>query len=82
MGASACFCCFANQQPKCLSITGIITSILSFGILIWGIADLEFKRKGVQTIYTMSFTFTIFIIFAFIILSLLSNLQKSSRVVP
>jgi len=77
MGVSPLLCCFSSQQPKCLAITGLIASILAFAFFIWGIADLEFKRRGVMVIYIMTFTFFIFLILGFLILFMLSNLQNS-----
>jgi hypothetical protein len=77
MGVSPLLCCFSSQQPKCLAITGLIASVLAFAFFIWGIADLEFKRRGVMVIYIMTFTFFIFLILGFLILFMLSNLQNS-----
>ena len=77
MGVSPLMCCFSSQQPKCLSATGLAAGILAFAFFIWGIADLEFKRRGVMVIYIMTFTFFIFLILGFVILFILSNLQNS-----
>ena len=77
MGVSPLLCCFSSQQPKCLAITGLLASVLAFAFFIWGIADLEFKRRGVMVIYIMTFTFFIFLILGFLILFMLSNLQNS-----
>ena len=77
MGVSPLMCCFSSQQPKCLSATGLAAGILAFAFFIWGIADLEFKRRGVMVIYIMTFTFFIFLILGFLILFILSNLQNS-----
>ena len=77
MGVSPLLCCFSSQQPKCLAITGLLASVLAFAFFIWGIAYLEFKRRGVMVIYIMTFTFFIFLILGFLILFMLSNLQNS-----
>ena len=77
MGVSPLFCCFSTQQPKCLTATGLAASILAFAFFIWGMADLEFKRRGVMVLYIMTFTFFIFLILGFIILFMLSNLQNT-----
>ena len=77
MGVSPLMCCLSSQQPKCLSATGLAAGILAFAFFIWGIADLEFKRRGVMVIYIMTFTFFIFLILGFLILFILSNLQNS-----
>ena len=77
MGVSPLMCCLSSQQPKCLSATGLAAGILAFAFFIWGIADLEFKRRGVMVIYIMTFTFFIFLMLGFVILFILSNLQNS-----
>ena len=68
MGISPLFCCFNNQKPKCLAGTGIVASFLAFVFLIWGVADLGFKRTGVEAIYIIAFIFVILILLAYIAL--------------
>lgn len=79
MGCGPFFCCFENQQPKCLASTGIASSILATAFLIWGVADLEFKRTGVKAIYIIAFIFVIIIIAAFIVLFILLSMQKAGN---
>lgn len=67
MGMEALFCCFRNQLPFCPAGTGIGTSILSMAFLIWGLADVGFKRKGVEVIYIIAFVLIILILIAFIV---------------
>ena len=67
MGMEALFCCFRNQLPFCPAGTGIGTSILSMAFLIWGLADVEFIRKGVEVIYIIAFVLIILILIAFIV---------------
>ena len=67
MGMEALFCCFRNQLPFCPAGTGIGTSILSIAFLIWGLADVGFKRKGVEVIYIIAFVLIILILIAFIL---------------
>ena len=67
MGMEALFCCFRNQLPFCPAGTGIGTSILSIAFLIWGLADVGFKRKGVEVIYIIAFVLIILILIAFIV---------------
>ena len=68
---------FPNGQKNCMTITGLISSIVAFGILIWGVHDVEFKRKGVMTIYMMSFTFVILIMLGFIAILVLLNSKNN-----
>ena len=67
MGMEALFCCFRNQLPFCPAGTGIGASILSIAFLIWGLADVGFKRKGVEVIYIIAFVLIILILIAFIV---------------
>ena len=67
MGMEALFCCFRNQLPFCPAGTGIGTSILSIAFLIWGLADVGFKRTGVEVIYIIAFVLIILILIAFIV---------------
>ena len=67
MGMEALFCCFRNQLPFCPAGTGIGTSILSIAFLIWGLADVGFKRTGVEVIYIIAFVLIILILIAFIL---------------
>ena len=57
--------------------TGLGASILSFAFLIWGVADLEYKRKGVQAIYIISFILVILCMLAFIALFIFLNLRRT-----
>ena len=82
MGVSPLFLCFNGQPPKCLTITGLGATFVAFAFLIWGVADLEYKRRGVEVIYIMTFTFFIFIILGFLILFLLASLQISESYRP
>ena len=67
MGMEALFCCFRNQLPFCPAGTGIGTSILSIAFLIWGLADVGFKRTGVKVIYIIAFVLIRLILIAFIL---------------
>ena len=78
MGVSPVFCCFNNQQPKFVTVTGLAASILAFAFLVWGVADLEFKRDGVKAIYIIAFILVILILLGFIFLFILLSMQKSN----
>lgn len=68
MGVSALYCCFRGLKPLYLTVVGIAASVLSFAFLIWGVADLEYKRKGVEAIYIIAFILVILCMLAFIAL--------------
>ena len=70
---------FVSRNNSCMTITGLILSIIAFAILIWGVADIEFKRKGVMTIYIMSFTLVILCMLGFIGIVILLNSRKSEN---
>ena len=77
MGVSPFFCCFEDKQSKCLTSTGIASSILAFAFFIWGITDLEFKRNWVKALYIVTFIIIIILMVAFIVLFILVSLPKS-----
>ena len=79
MGVSPFFCCFEDKQPKCLTSTGIASSILAFAFFIWGITDLEFKRNWIKALYIITFIIVIILIVAFIALFILVSLPKSKN---
>ena len=68
MGMEALFCCFRGLGPKISAITGLGASVLSFAFLIWGLADLEFKRKGVHALYIITFVLVILALVGFALL--------------
>ena len=68
MGMEALFCCFRGLGPKISAITGLGASVLSFAFLIWGLADLEFKRKGVHALYIITFVLVILALIGFALL--------------
>ena len=81
MGCCCCSCCCKINNKtdiKCLSIYSLVHCIIGLGALIWGISDLEFKRKGVRAIYIIAFIFLILIILGFIGILILSCFEKSN----
>ena len=68
MGMEALFCCFRGLGPKISFITGLGASVLSFAFLIWGLADLWFKRKGVHALYIITFVLVILALVGFALL--------------
>ena len=68
MGMEALFCCFRGLGPKISAITGLGASVLSFAFLIWGLADLDFKRKGVHVLYIITFVLVILALVGFALL--------------
>ena len=68
MGMEALFCCFRGLGPKISAITGLGASVLSFAFLIWGLADLWFKRKGVNALYIITFVLVILALVGFALL--------------
>ena len=68
MGMEALFCCFRGLGPKISAITGLGASVLSFAFLIWGLADLWFKRTGVQVLYIITFVLVILALVGFALL--------------
>ena len=70
MGIQPLFCCFSNMSPIISAITGIGASVLSFAFLIWGIADLWFKKSGRGYLYNIICSCNFVLGFIYIIISL------------
>ena len=77
MGCAPMFCCFLNQQPNCMALTGLAASIVAFAFMIWGLADLWFKRKGVEAIYIIAFVLICISLVGFILVFIFRNLGKT-----
>ena len=72
MGVEACFCCFRNKNPVCLSSVGLAANIITFGFILWGILDLNFIKKGSEPIYIISFVLScLCLLFYFIIFTII-----------
>ena len=72
MGVEACFCCFRNKNPVCLSTIGLAANIITFGFILWGILDLNFIKKGSEPIYIISFVLScLCLLFYFIIFTII-----------
>ena len=80
MGMEALFCCFKSLGPKITALTGLGANVLSFAFLIWGLADLWFKRKGVEVIYIITFVLVILALVGFVLLFLFL-IMKGSRTI-
>ena len=62
-----CVCCFGSCQPKSCAISGLILSAISFGFLIWGIADMVWPlNSGTKPTYIIGFVAVILIVLGFI----------------
>ena len=72
MGVEACFCCFRNMNPVCISFIGIAANIVTFGFLLWGILEIDFVKKGAEALYIISFVLLcLCLLFYFIIFIIL-----------
>lgn len=81
MGMEPLFCCLKDQRPNILAFTGLGAGILAFAFMIWGVADLDFKRKGVEAIYIIAFVLVILCMLAFIALLIFINLRNTTRTI-
>ena len=66
-----------SKKSNSLAIIGLGASVLAFAFLIWGIADLEFKRGGVKAIYIIAFVFIILCMLIFISLLIFFDMRKN-----
>lgn len=80
MGMEALFCCFRSLGPKATALTGLGASILSFAFLIWGVADLWFKKKGVEVIYIITFVLVILALVGFALLFIFLIMRGSRTI--
>ena len=80
MGNQSFFCFFNGKQPMMPCATGIGASVFCLAFLIWGLADVGFKRDGVKAIYIIAFIFVILVllifIFALILFLIILNLSS------
>ena len=62
-----CVCCFGSCQPISCAISGLIITAISFGFLIWGIADMFWPyNTGAKPIYIIGFVAVLLILLGFI----------------
>ena len=77
MGASAFFCCFNNRSNNCVSFTSTAANIISLGLLIWGLIDIEFAiKKGSKALYIISFVLICILLLLNLIVFILLNIRS------
>lgn len=81
MGVASLFCCFRNQKPNCLAITGLVANVVSIIFLIWGIAILLWPSKGVEVMYDLAFTLLCLTLVGFIVIIIFLNINGASRMI-
>ena len=81
MGVASLFCCFRNQKPNCLAITGLVANVVSIIFLIWGIAVLLWPSKGVEVMYDLAFTLLCLTLVGFIVIIIFLNINGASRMI-
>ena len=57
-----CVCCFGSCQPISCAISGLIITAISFGFLIWGVADMVWLNQGARATYIIGFVALILIL--------------------
>ena len=77
MGIAPLYCCFLDKSPNCMVLTGLMASFVAFAFLVWGLADLWFKKDGVLAIYIITFVFVCISLVGFVLLFVFINLRKS-----
>ena len=81
MGVASLFCCFRNQKPNCLAITGLVANVVGIIFLIWGIAENIWFRKGVEVMYDLAFTLLCLTLVGFIVIIIFLNINGASRMI-
>ena len=75
MGCSPLFCCFKDKSPLCVSITGLISTIIPFAFLIWGLADIIFFKDSGKAFYILTFILICVCLVLFIIFIVINFLK-------
>ena len=74
-------CCFKNKSEKYITKAGIIYSIISILLLLWGIIELNYDTDIIKYFYYISFGLIILCFFGFIsILILLSERINKDKI--
>ena len=74
-------CCFKNKSEKYIAKTGIISSVISILLLLWGIIELNYDTDIIKYFYYISFGLIILCFFGFIsILILLSERINKDKI--
>ena len=81
MGVASLFCCFKDQKPNCLAITGIVANVLGICFLIWGIAEIIWPRNGVEAIYDIGFALLCLTLAGFIVIIIFLNINGANRTI-
>ena len=81
MGVASLFCCFRNQKPNCLAITGLVANVVSIIFLLWGILVNIWPSKGVEVMYNLAFTLLCLTLVGFIVIIIFLNINGASRMI-
>ena len=77
MGVAPLFCCFKNQSPLCVALTGLITNVVIFAFLCWPADKLMFARKGIEAVFWIGFVLVLLCLICFIIITIFLFLRQS-----
>ena len=81
MGVASLFCCFRDQKPNCLAITGLVANVVSIIFLLWGIFVNLWPSKGVEVMYDLAFTLLCLTLVGFIVIIIFLNINGASRMI-
>ena len=81
MGVASLFCCFRDQKPNCLAITGLVANVVSIIFLLWGILVNIWPSKGVEVMYNLAFTLLCLTLVGFIVIIIFLNINGASRMI-
>ena len=74
-------CCFKNKSEKYIAKTGIISSVISILLLLWGIIELKYDTDTIKYFYYISFSLIILCLIGYIlILILLSEKINKNKI--
>ena len=77
MGCSPLFCCFKNNRPNCIAITGLIANIIAVAFMIWALVDIEWvlTRRGRKALYIIAFVILCVTLVLLLVVLILLNLR-------
>ena len=72
-------CCFTNFDIMCISITGIVLSIVNMGFSSWELSANDFLRNSTKGLFKTAFSFNVIIIAGFIATLVIYFIRKGTN---
>ncbi len=72
-------CCFKNKSEKYIAKTGIISSVISILLLLWGIIELKYDTDTIKYFYYISFSLIILCLIGYILILILISKKNNKN---